>query len=141
MFIIQGGTILIYTETMKQSFFIVEDSLFIREIYRLCLKNVSVEFIGEAIDGISAVEQIQKLKPDIVLLDLVLPEKNGFDVLSDCAHLKTKFIVISSLPQDEYEQKAKSLGALFYLEKPFKKQQLVQIVESALNQQHEVKHG
>ncbi len=126
---------------MKQSFFIAEDSLFIREIYRLCLKNIDLEFIGEAVDGISAVQQIQKLQPDIVLLDLVLPEKNGFDVLSDCAHLKTKFIVISSLPAEDYEQKTKSLGGLFYLEKPFKKQQLIQIVESAMNQQHEVKHG
>ncbi len=126
---------------MKQSFFIVEDSLFIREIYKLCLKNINLEFIGEAVDGIDAVEKIKKLKPDIVLLDLVLPEKNGFDVLSDCSHLKTKFIVISSLPAEDYEQKTKSLGALFYLEKPFKKQQLIQIIESAMNQQLEVKHG
>jgi YesN/AraC family two-component response regulator len=126
---------------MKQSFFIVEDSLFIREIYRLCLKNINLEFIGEAVDGIDAVEKIKKLKPDIVLLDLVLPEKNGFDVLSDCSHLKTKFIVISSLPAEDYEQKTKSLGALFYLEKPFKKQQLIQIIESTMNQQLEVKHG
>ena len=120
---------------------IVEDSLFIRELYKLCLKDCALEFVGEAVDGRSAIELILKNSPDLVLLDLVLPEKNGFDVLSECALVKTKFIVISSLPQSEYEQKAKSLGALFYLEKPFKKQQLVQTVELALNQNQEAKHG
>lgn len=126
---------------MKQTCLIAEDSLFIREIYKLCLKDTAIEIISEAIDGADAVKQITQLCPDIVLLDLVLPEKNGFDVLSECSHLKTKFIVISSLPQSEYEQKAKSLGALFYLEKPFKKQQLIQMVESAISTQSEVNHG
>jgi YesN/AraC family two-component response regulator len=126
---------------MSQKYLIAEDSLFIRELYKLCLKNTDIECLGEAIDGLDAVDKINVLRPDVVLLDLVLPEKNGFDVLSECSHLNTKFIVISSLPADEYEQKAKSLGALFYLEKPFKKQQLIQLVESAMNPQHEVKHG
>ena len=126
---------------MKQKCLLVEDSLFIRELYRLCLKEIDLEIIGEASDGTTAVQKILELQPDLVLLDLVLPEKNGFDVLSECAHLKTKVIVITSLPPEEYEQKSKSLGALFYLEKPFKKQQLVQSVESAMNQQLEVKHG
>lgn len=129
----------------KKTCLIVEDSLFIREIYKLCLKNTYLDIVDEALDGVSAIEKINALIPDIVLLDLVLPEKNGFDILSECSHLKTKFIVISSLPQSEYEQKAKSLGALFYLEKPFKKQQLIQLIESAinteLNAQTEVKHG
>ena len=96
---------------MKTTCLIVEDSLFIRELYRICLSAVDVEIVGEAVDGIDAVIKMNSLIPDIVLLDLVLPEKNGFDVLSECAHLKTKFIIISSLPADEYEQKAKSLGA------------------------------
>lgn len=126
---------------MKQKCLLVEDSLFIRELYRLCLKDVDFEIIGEAIDGAEAVQKIIQLQPDIVLLDLVLPEKSGFDVLSECAYLRTKFVVISSLPHLEYEQKAKSLGAIFYLEKPFKKQQLIHAVETAMNQQSEVKHG
>lgn len=128
-------------QKIKTTCLIVEDSLFIRELYRICLTNIDIHIIGEAVDGVDAVSKITALNPDIVLLDLVLPEKNGFDVLSDCAHLKSKFIVISSLPADEYQQKAKSLGALFYLEKPFKKQQLIQMVESAMNTQSEVNHG
>lgn len=126
---------------MKPTLLIVEDSLFIRELYKLCLKDADLEFIGEAVDGVSAVNLILKLEPDLVLLDLVLPEKNGLDVLSECSNAKTKFIVISSLPISEYEQKAKNLGALFYLEKPFKKQQLVQTIELALNQHQEARHG
>lgn len=126
---------------MKPTLLIVEDSLFIRELYKLCLKDVNIQFIGEAVDGASAVNLILKHTPDLVLLDLVLPEKNGFDVLSECSNTKTKFIVISSLPSAEYELKAKNLGALFYLEKPFKKQQLVQTIELSLNQHHEARHG
>ena len=126
---------------MKKKCLIVEDSLFIRELYRICLKEVHVELIAELSDGVSAVEKIKELNPDLVLLDLVLPQKNGFDVLSECSHLKSKFIVISSLPKAEYELKTKALGSLFYLEKPFKKQQLVEAVETALHTITEAQHG
>jgi len=111
-----------------------------REIYRLCLKNINIKIIDEAVDGATAVIKINELNPDFVLLDLVLPEKNGFDVLSECAHLKTKFIVISSLPQAEYAAKSQSLGAIFYLEKPFKKQQFIQIVESVIQSDFNLNH-
>jgi YesN/AraC family two-component response regulator len=126
---------------MIQTYLIVEDSLLIRELYRICLKDIALEFLGEAVDGAAAIQKIMQLQPDLVLLDLVLPEKNGFDVLSACAHLRTKFIVVSSLPRADYEAKVKSLGALFYLEKPFKKQQLIQAIESAASTQLEVNNG
>lgn len=126
---------------MKKKCLIIEDSLFIRELYRICLKDVNVEIIGEVADGAAGIKQVIELSPDIVLLDLVLPEKSGFDVLSECSHLRSKFVVISSLPKTDYEQKAKALGALFYLEKPFKKQQFVDAVETALHRLIEAQHG
>lgn len=126
---------------MKKKCLIIEDSLFIRELYRICLKDVQVEVIGEFSDGATAIQKVIELAPDIVLLDLVLPEKSGFDVLSECSHLPAKFVVISSLPQADYEQKAKALGALFYLEKPFKKQQFIDAVDTALQTTIEAHHG
>lgn len=126
---------------MKKKYLIVEDSLFIRELYRICLKDVELELVGEIGDGATAIQKINELNPDIVLLDLVLPEKSGFDVLSECAKLNTKFVIISSLPSADYEPKAKALGALFYLEKPFKKQQLIETVEMAIHTLSEARHG
>jgi YesN/AraC family two-component response regulator len=120
---------------------IIDDSLFIREIYKNCLINTEIEIIGEAGDGTEAVSKLNLLNPDIALLDLVLPDKNGFDILSECANLKTKFIVISSMPADEFQKKATHLGAVFYLEKPFKKLDLVRMVEIAMKPQSEVSHG
>lgn len=112
---------------------IVEDTLFIREIYKLCLKDVSgFEIIGETSNGNEAVQMIKSLNPEIVLLDLVIPGKNGFDVLKECSQAAAKFVVISSLPDEEYKIRAKNLGAIAYLEKPFKKHDLLKTIEMAM---------
>ena len=120
---------------------VVEDALFIREIYRLCLRDCAIEIIEECGSGAHAIELIHKLQPDLVLLDLVLADKNGFDVLSACADLNTRFLVISSLSEPEYKTKAKNLGAVAYLEKPFKKSDLINHVNTILSLNEGVVNG
>ncbi len=112
---------------------IIEDAIFIREIYKLCLKDESrLEIIAETSNGQEAIDMVKNLKPDIVILDLVLPGKNGFDILKECALTSSKFIVISSLTDEEYKVRAKNLGAIAFLEKPFKKVDFLNTIESAM---------
>ena len=121
---------------------LVEDSLFIREIYKLCLKDESrIQIIAETSNGQEAIQMVKKLQPDIVILDLVVPEKNGFDVLSECAQTSSKFVVISSLADEEYKIKAKNLGAIAYLEKPFKKLDFLKTIEMAMTEDKGVING
>ncbi len=128
---------------MKLKCLIVEDVLFLREIYRLSLMNQNYEIIGEAVDGAEALLKIKALQPDIVILDLVLPLKNGLEVLKESHQLSpnSRFLVISSLDDQMTIDQAKSLGAIEYLTKPFTKAQLLESLNRISQQYNEVQNG
>ncbi len=128
---------------MKLKCLVVEDVIFIREIYRFSLINQNYEIVAEAGDGVKALEMIKLHHPDIVILDLVLPLKNGLDVLKESHQLspKTRFLVVSSLNDQMTIDQAKSLGASEYLVKPFTKKQLLSALERISQHYHEVQNG
>jgi two-component system LytT family response regulator len=99
--------------------FIVDDEALAREAIRLRLKNeADIEVIGEADDGPSAVKHIDELRPDLLFLDVQMPEMNGFDVIERIApsHLP---IVVFVTAYDQYALRAFETHALDYLLKPF----------------------
>ncbi len=122
---------------------IVEDVLFLREVYRFSFKNENIKIVAEAEDGIQALKLIEQHQPDLVLLDLVLPLKNGIDVLKQLSNVaqNTKCIVVSSLDDEEIIQKAKALGAVAYLKKPFTKSELIETIRLVTNSFKEVQNG
>ena len=128
---------------MKLKCLIVEDVTFIREIYRYSLIAENYEIVGEAADGLDALQKIKDLKPDVVLLDLILPLKNGFEILKESHALSpnSRFLVISSLEDTTLIAQAKSLGAIEYLVKPFTKQQLLAALARISHQYSEVQNG
>jgi YesN/AraC family two-component response regulator len=99
--------------------------------------------IGESGDGIDALEKISALKPDVVILDLVLPMKNGLDVLKDAHALSphTRYLVISSLDDQSIMDQAKAMGAIEYIVKPFTKQQLLSALGRLSENYSEVQNG
>ncbi|MCL2751811.1 MAG: sporulation transcription factor Spo0A [Firmicutes bacterium] len=71
-------------------------------------------------NGLDAVAEVEKKKPDAILLDIVLPDLDGFGVMDALsATYLPKIIVISALTQDAFIQKAARLGAAYYIMKPF----------------------
>ena len=123
---------------------IVEDSPFMLEIYRYSLVNhPTIEIIAEARDGETASKLIAEIKPDLLILDLILPLKNGIEVLNEMAMLSphTKTIVISSLEDEATILKAKALGAIQYLTKPFTKLQLLNAIDEISKEYAEVNNG
>ena len=101
---------------------LVEDDAFLREI---CSKKLTKEgyTVHEAIDGEQALEGVKKIKPDIILLDIILPAIDGFQILSeikansDEAISKVPVIMLSNLGQDDDIKKAMDMGANDYLVK------------------------
>jgi two-component system vancomycin resistance associated response regulator VraR len=68
---------------MHKRVLIADDSSSVRDVIRTFLRNhEEIEICGEAVDGLEALEKAQRLKPDLVLLDLVMPEINGVEVAS-----------------------------------------------------------
>jgi DNA-binding response OmpR family regulator len=104
----------------KQKILMIEEDRFLRKIYKNKFLKSGFEF-SEATNGIEGLNKIFSEKPDLVLLDIILPRKNGFDVLIDAkrntATKKIPFIIISNLGQESDIKRGISLGAKDYLVK------------------------
>ena len=98
----------------------VEDNIFLRKLYRDKLTRAGFEFI-EATNGVEGINKVLAEKPNLVILDLLLPRKNGFDVLSDIKNnprtKKIPVIILSNLGQEIDIKEALALGAQEYLVK------------------------
>lgn len=122
---------------------VIEDSHTMQQIYRFALADTHFHIIGEAMDGQMALEVIKELQPDIVILDLVLPGLSGVDVLKRLSEISpnTQTIVITSVEDVAVLKQIKNLGAVFVLQKPFKKNQLLDSLNLLVESKTEVKHG
>jgi len=84
---------------------------------RLLGEHPQVDVIGEAGDGLTALEQIQTARPDLVLLDIQMPEMNGFDLLEEIPEPEMPLVVFGTA-YDQYAIKAFEVNAVDYLLKP-----------------------
>ena len=117
------------TETAPVSALIVDDEPLARAgLHRLLADIDWIACIGEAADGVSAVEKINRQKPDLVLLDIQLPGLSGTDVLRRLIHQP---VVIFTTAYAEHAVTAFELGALDYLLKPFGAERLQAALDRA----------
>ncbi|MEG2540977.1 MAG: sporulation transcription factor Spo0A [Clostridia bacterium] len=77
------------------------------------------EVVGIAENGVKALELVERYAPDFLLLDIVMPELDGFGVLSALTNKKPTVIMMSQLATDGFVQKAMQYGASYFLAKPF----------------------
>lgn len=111
---------------------LVDDEKLAREGLKNLLKEFpDVQIIGEASNAEEALELIDKLKPQLVFLDVQMPEKTGFDLLEDL--IETPAIIFTTA-YDEYALKAFEVNALDYLLKPVVKERLAEAVQKAKKQ-------
>ena len=105
---------------MPYNILVVEDDKFLREL--ISKKLVSEGYnISQAVDGEEGLKKIKEEKPDLVLLDLILPGIDGFEVLARAKEesevIKIPVIILSNLGQKEDVEKGINLGAVDYLVK------------------------
>ena len=103
---------------MKKIMLVDDNKDFLKELKEFFAGQDRYEIVGEAYDGVSALEKFSSLKPDVLLLDLVMPQMDGFSVLERIVKDNAKIIVVSALSQDAFVSKATSLGADYYMMKP-----------------------
>lgn len=114
---------------MKRRALIVEDEPLARKTLRDMLADCEwLEIVGEAADGLTAVEQVNELKPDLVFLDINLPELSGLGALKRFTHEPA---VIFTTAHDRHAIAAFELAALDYLLKPFGRVRLQQALARA----------
>jgi DNA-binding NarL/FixJ family response regulator len=96
---------------------IVDDHPSFRTSARTLLELEGFDVVGEAADGESAVELARRLRPELVLLDVALPDTNGFDVAERLAGGPSKVILTSSREQRDLGRRVRSSGALGFVPK------------------------
>lgn len=114
---------------------LIEDDLAIAKLieFKIKRKGYRFEFRSNGTEGLAA---IKKLKPDLVVLDVMLPSMNGFELLrqirSDTDIDQTKVIMLTATVRVKDKEKAFNLGVEDYMEKPFKADELIIRVNKAL---------
>ena len=116
--------------------FIVDDDQSLQRLYGLILKEAGFEIVDIAINGKDAIEKYNnlKVKPDIILMDHRMPIKNGLDAMSKILKINRKEKIIFVSADISVKQKALSLGACGFLDKPFKMQELVTAIQDIANE-------
>ena len=116
---------------MKIRALIVDDEPLARQRVRLLLgEEPDAEVIGESEDGFEAVDQIQATRPDLVFLDVQMPDMDGFEVLRRVPQALLP-VVIFTTAYDQHALRAFEVNALDYLLKPFKPTRFKEAVQRA----------
>ncbi len=105
---------------MTHRVFIADDVDEIRSLWRAVLEaDPGIEIVGEAADGDAALEGVQCTRPDVLMLDLAMPGRDGLEVISAARSScpETAILVVSGFASDRLARQAVELGAAAYFEK------------------------
>lgn len=106
----------------KTRVLLVDDSKEFLSILKESFQNCNdIEVVGEAYDGIEALEMVEILKPDVLILDLIMPKLDGLGVLEKLKSIEnnTKIIMLSAIIHEKILNKALELGIDYFMVKPF----------------------
>ena len=119
---------------------VAEDEPIARMDLREMLENLGYNVVGEAGDGIAAVDLARALKPDLVLMDIKMPEQDGIAAAQTLSQERVSPVLLLTAYSDrEFVDRAVDAGVMGYLVKPFAEQQLKPAIEIALERWREVR--
>ena len=119
--------------TAPRRVLIAEDEALIRLDLAEMLVEEGFEVVGQAVDGVQAVELATELKPDLVILDVKMPRKDGIDAAGEIvADQIAPVVILTAFSQRELIERARDAGAMAYLVKPFSKADLLPAIELAV---------
>jgi two-component system, chemotaxis family, chemotaxis protein CheY len=113
---------------------VVDDAAFMRKMVSDALTGGGHEIVGEAANGAEAVQRFQELRPDIMTLDITMPEKDGLTALKEIIAVdpSAKVVMCSALGQESKVLESIKLGAKDFVVKPFQVDRVLSAVEKAL---------
>lgn len=110
---------------------IVDDSPVVRgELRAICEELNDVEIV-EADNGKDGIDQYFKQHPDLVFLDVIMPDVNGIDVLKQIGK-DANIVMISALGEYMLSEEAKKLGAIDFVEKPFSEEMVIKKIQKII---------
>lgn len=110
---------------------VVDDAAFMRVSIKNMISKHDFEVVGEAENGAIAVEKYKELNPDIVTLDITMPEMNGLEALKEIMKINPNAVVVmcSALGQESMVREAVVSGAKGFVVKPFKEDVIVSALQ------------
>lgn len=113
---------------------VVDDAAFMRRMVSDVLTSGGHEVVGEAADGNEAVARYQELRPDVMTLDITMPEKDGIATLRELVDIDpaARVVICSALGQETKVLDAIKAGAKDFVVKPFERERLLGAVEKAV---------
>ncbi len=116
----------------KPTILVCDDSLLVRKKMKDCLSEIGDYNIVEAANGQSSVELFKQNDPDLVFLDIVMPDKTGIEALQEMMAVKkdVKVVMLSSSGTKNHLKAAMEAGASDFIQKPWEKAQIEHIVKN-----------
>jgi AmiR/NasT family two-component response regulator len=118
---------------------IAEDEALIRLDLVEMLRHEGYDVVGEASDGQEAVELAEQLRPDLVIMDVKMPRRDGIDAASEIAAKRVApILILTAFSQRDLVERARDAGAMAYLVKPFSVSDLIPAIELAVSRFQEM---
>jgi DNA-binding NarL/FixJ family response regulator len=117
---------------------IADDSSLLRERIKNLLNSINtVSVVGEALNGVEALQLIREKEPDLAILDIRMPEMNGIEVLKKIRELKmkVKVCILTNYPYPQYKKKCIEAGADYFLSKAEDFEDIKIIISELVNSQ------
>ena len=119
------------SEADKVRILAVDDSLVTLKILKKTLRNTEFEVVGEVTSGEEALNKYDELKPDLVLLDIIMPEMDGIETLAKLMvkDSEAKVVMVSSMGAKEKVMESLEKGARNFVMKPYDKSTLLEVLQ------------
>ncbi|HET9876027.1 MAG TPA: ANTAR domain-containing response regulator [Mycobacterium sp.] len=118
---------------------IAEDEALIRLDLAEMLRDEGYQVVGEASDGQEAVDLAERLRPDLVIMDVKMPRRDGIDAASEIAGKRiAPIVMLTAFSQRDLVERARDAGAMAYLVKPFSVTDLIPAIELAVSRSSEI---
>lgn len=120
------------------SVLICDDSMLIRKKFRSALEKCKCETIYEAENGVQAVEQAKEHNPDLIFLDIVMPDKDGIEALKEIKanNTEVKVVMASSVGTSDHLKEALANGAYDFIQKPISLEAIAQLIEKVMKEEN-----
>jgi two-component system chemotaxis response regulator CheY len=121
-------------DRMSKKVLVVDDAAFMRMMLKDILTKNGFEIVGEAENGAAGVAAFQKMKPDVVTMDITMPEMNGIDAVKAIKSLdaSAKIVMVSAMGQQSMVIEAIQAGASDFIVKPFQPERVIDALSKVL---------
>ena len=121
---------------LHKTIMIVDDELFFRKLLRDIIEEAGFTVVAEAVDGIEAVESFCLYRPEITIMDIYMPGKNGIDAMKEILTLdkNAKVLICSGSGYDEDVEFAFKVGAKDAILKPFIRKEVTDIIKKVMSE-------